>query len=231
MVPTEGNEGDNLEFTKTQQSYSYSRSNKGFLNPCSDTCRRHHSWPPDEHRQSSSAGTQTLTSAKGGNTWIAITIVEDSGAGKEPALTLQGRPVWLKHNNNNKKTYFGPRWPCIGILYTESSSPDTVTIHPFTWLGTAKLYHRAGWQYPGQHGNREEPSELVAVGSGLTAAIQAVESTSGDGEPITEIEPAPDSESKAVTLETELKTEDKGVAEMGGRQHQVHRVGTVVLED
>lgn len=80
------------------------------------------------------------------------------------------------------------------------------------------------------------PVELVAMESGLTSAIQAVESTSEDGQTIIEIDPAPDpeaedTEGKAVILETELRTEEKVVAEMEDHQHQVHNVEIVVLED
>lgn len=82
------------------------------------------------------------------------------------------------------------------------------------------------------------PVELVAMESGLTSAIQAVEGTSEDGQTIIEIDPAPDpeaeteeSEAKAVILETELRTEEKVVAEVEDHQHQVHNVEIVVLED
>lgn len=82
------------------------------------------------------------------------------------------------------------------------------------------------------------PVELVAMESGLTSAIQAVESTSEDGQTIIEIDPAPDPEAeaeesgaKAVILGTELRTEEKVVAEVDEHQHQVHNVEIVVLED
>lgn len=82
------------------------------------------------------------------------------------------------------------------------------------------------------------PVELVAMESGLTSTIQAVEGTSEDGQTIIEIDPAPDPEAeseepgaKAVILGTDLRTEEKLVAEVDEHQHQVHNVEIVVLED
>lgn len=82
------------------------------------------------------------------------------------------------------------------------------------------------------------PVELVAMESGLTSSIQAIEGTSEDGQTIIEIDPAPDPEAdpeesagKAVILGTELRTEEKVVAEVDEHQHQVHNVEIVVLED
>lgn len=82
------------------------------------------------------------------------------------------------------------------------------------------------------------PVELVAMESGLTSTIQAVEGTSEDGQPIIEIDPAPDPEveteesgAKAVILGAEIRTEEKVVAEVDEHQHQVHNVEIVVLED
>lgn len=82
------------------------------------------------------------------------------------------------------------------------------------------------------------PVELVAMESGITSTIQAVEGTSDDGQTIIEIDPAPDPEAdadepegKAVILETELRTEEKVVGDVEDHQHQVHNVEIVVLED
>ncbi|XP_020838981.1 glucocorticoid modulatory element-binding protein 1 isoform X2 [Phascolarctos cinereus] len=122
------------------------------------------------------------------------------------------------------------------VSSAKSSSPDSVTIHPSSSLA---LLSSAAMQDGGALGNMAtvvSPVELVAMESGLTSAIQAVESTSEDGQTIIEIDPAPDPEAeepegKALILETELRTEEKVVAEMEEHQHQVHNVEIVVLED
>ncbi|XP_068935163.1 glucocorticoid modulatory element-binding protein 1 isoform X2 [Petaurus breviceps papuanus] len=122
------------------------------------------------------------------------------------------------------------------VSSAKTSSPDAVTIHPSSSLA---LLSSAAMQDGGALGNMAtvvSPVELVAMESGLTSAIQAVESTSEDGQTIIEIDPAPDPEAeepegKALILETELRTEEKVVAEMEEHQHQVHNVEIVVLED
>ncbi|XP_044523882.1 glucocorticoid modulatory element-binding protein 1 isoform X1 [Gracilinanus agilis] len=122
------------------------------------------------------------------------------------------------------------------VSSAKTSSPDAVTIHPSSSLA---LLSSAAMQDGGALGNMAtvvSPVELVAMESGLTSAIQAVESTSEDGQTIIEIDPAPDPEAeepegKALILETELRTEEKVVAEIEEHQHQVHNVEIVVLED
>ncbi|XP_004642952.1 glucocorticoid modulatory element-binding protein 1 [Octodon degus] len=122
------------------------------------------------------------------------------------------------------------------VSSAKSSSPDTVTIHPSSSLALLSSTTMQDGSALGNMATMVSPVELVAMESGLTSAIQAVESTSEDGQTIIEIDPAPDpeaedTESKAVILETELRTEEKVVAEMEEHQHQVHNVEIVVLED
>ncbi|XP_074074019.1 glucocorticoid modulatory element-binding protein 1 isoform X2 [Macrotis lagotis] len=122
------------------------------------------------------------------------------------------------------------------VSSAKTSNPDAVTIHPSSSLA---LLSSAAMQDGGALGNMAtvvSPVELVAMESGLTSAIQAVESTSEEGQTIIEIDPAPDPETeepegKALILETELRTEEKVVAEIEEHQHQVHNVEIVVLED
>ncbi|XP_042544626.1 glucocorticoid modulatory element-binding protein 1 isoform X2 [Dipodomys spectabilis] len=122
------------------------------------------------------------------------------------------------------------------VSSAKSSSPDTVTIHPSSSLALLSSTTMQDGSTLGNMATMVSPVELVAMESGLTSAIQAVESTSEDGQTIIEIDPAPDpeaedTEGKAVILETELRTEEKVVAEMEEHQHQVHNVEIVVLED
>ncbi|XP_020951339.1 glucocorticoid modulatory element-binding protein 1 isoform X1 [Sus scrofa] len=122
------------------------------------------------------------------------------------------------------------------VSSAKSSSPDTVTIHPSSSLALLSSTAMQDGSTLGNMTTMVSPVELVAMESGLTSAIQAVESTSEDGQTIIEIDPAPDpeaedTEGKAVILETELRTEEKVVAEMEEHQHQVHNVEIVVLED
>ncbi|KAK2495453.1 hypothetical protein MC885_009642 [Smutsia gigantea] len=122
------------------------------------------------------------------------------------------------------------------VSSAKSSSPDTVTIHPSSSLALLSSTTMQDGSTLGNMTTMVSPVELVAMESGLTSAIQAVESTSEDGQTIIEIDPAPDpeaedTEGKAVILETELRTEEKVVAEMEEHQHQVHNVEIVVLED
>ncbi|XP_012606005.2 glucocorticoid modulatory element-binding protein 1 isoform X1 [Microcebus murinus] len=122
------------------------------------------------------------------------------------------------------------------VSSAKSSSPDTVTIHPSSSLALLSSTAMQDGSSLGNMTTMVSPVELVAMESGLTSAIQAVESTSEDGQTIIEIDPAPDpeaedTEGKAVILETELRTEEKVVAEMEEHQHQVHNVEIVVLED
>ncbi|XP_058051999.1 glucocorticoid modulatory element-binding protein 1 isoform X3 [Ahaetulla prasina] len=124
------------------------------------------------------------------------------------------------------------------VSSSKTSSSDTVTLHPSSSLA---LLSSAAMQDSGTLANVAtvvNPVELVAMESGLTSTIQAVEGTSEDGQTIIEIDPAPDpeadaeeSEGKAVILGTELRTEEKVVAEVDEHQHQVHNVEIVVLED
>ncbi|XP_025057739.1 glucocorticoid modulatory element-binding protein 1 isoform X2 [Alligator sinensis] len=124
------------------------------------------------------------------------------------------------------------------VSSSKTNSSDTVTLHPSSSLA---LLSSAAMQDSSAIANMAavvNPVELVAMESGLTSTIQAVEGTSEDGQTIIEIDPAPDpeaeteeSEAKAVILETELRTEEKVVAEVEDHQHQVHNVEIVVLED
>ncbi|KAF2988175.1 hypothetical protein EK904_014834 [Melospiza melodia maxima] len=124
------------------------------------------------------------------------------------------------------------------VSSSKTSSSDTVTLHPSSSLA---LLSSAAMQDTGALANvatMVNPVELVAMESGITSTIQAVEGTSDDGQTIIEIDPAPDpevdtdeSEGKAVILETELRTEEKVVGDVEDHQHQVHNVEIVVLED
>lgn len=124
------------------------------------------------------------------------------------------------------------------VSSSKTSSSDTVTLHPSSSLA---LLSSAAMQDGGALANVAavvNPVELVAMESGLTSTIQAVEGTSDDGQTIIEIDPAPDpeadadeSEGKAVILETELRTEEKVVGDVEDHQHHVHNVEIVVLED
>ncbi|XP_015687629.1 glucocorticoid modulatory element-binding protein 1 [Protobothrops mucrosquamatus] len=124
------------------------------------------------------------------------------------------------------------------VSSSKTSSSDTVTLHPSSSLA---LLSSAAMQDSGTLANvatMMNPVELVAMESGLTSSIQAIEGTSEDGQTIIEIDPAPDPEAdpeesagKAVILGTELRTEEKVVAEVDEHQHQVHNVEIVVLED
>ncbi|XP_050182151.1 glucocorticoid modulatory element-binding protein 1 isoform X1 [Myiozetetes cayanensis] len=111
---------------------------------------------------------------------------------------------------------------------SKSSSSDTVTLHPSSSLA---LLSSAAMQDSGALANVAavvNPVELVAMESGITSTIQAVEGTSDDGQTIIEIDPAPDPEAdadepegKAVILETELRTEEKVVGgDVEDHQHQ-----------
>ncbi|NXU94502.1 GMEB1 protein, partial [Xiphorhynchus elegans] len=121
---------------------------------------------------------------------------------------------------------------------SKTSPSDTVTLHPSSSLA---LLSSAAMQDSGALANVAavvNPVELVAMESGITSTIQAVEGTSEDGQTIIEIDPAPDPEAdadepegKAVILETELRTEEKVVGDVEDHQHQVHNVEIVVLED
>ncbi|XP_064897393.1 glucocorticoid modulatory element-binding protein 1 isoform X2 [Columba livia] len=124
------------------------------------------------------------------------------------------------------------------VSSSKTGSSDTVTLHPSSSLA---LLSSAAVQDSGALANVAtvvNPVELVAMESGLTSTIQAVEGTSDDGQTIIEIDPAPDpeaeteeTEGKAVILETELRTEEKVVGDVEEHQHQVHNVEIVVLED
>ncbi|XP_074790514.1 glucocorticoid modulatory element-binding protein 1 isoform X1 [Natator depressus] len=113
------------------------------------------------------------------------------------------------------------------VSSSKSSSSDTVTLHPsssLALLSSAAMQDSSGLANVAAVVN---PVELVAMESGLTSTIQAVEGTSEDGQTIIEIDPAPDpeaeaeeSEGKAVILETELRTEEKMVADVEDHQHQ-----------
>ncbi|XP_032565661.1 glucocorticoid modulatory element-binding protein 1 isoform X1 [Chiroxiphia lanceolata] len=111
---------------------------------------------------------------------------------------------------------------------SKTSSSDTVTLHPSSSLA---LLSSAAMQDSGALANVAavvNPVELVAMESGITSTIQAVEGTSDDGQTIIEIDPAPDPEAdadepegKAVILETELRTEEKVVGgDVEDHQHQ-----------
>lgn len=166
---------------------------------------------------------------------ITITPVGQSfSMGNIPVATLsQGSSPVTVHTLPSGPQLF--RYATV-VSSAKSNSPDTVTIHPSSSLA---LLSSATMQDGSPLGNMTtmvSPVELVAMESGLTSAIQAVESTSEDGQTIIEIDPAPDpeaddTEGKAVILETELRTEEKVVAEMEEHQHQVHNVEIVVLED
>ncbi|XP_003415490.1 glucocorticoid modulatory element-binding protein 1 isoform X1 [Loxodonta africana] len=166
---------------------------------------------------------------------ITITPVGQSfSMGNIPVATLsQGSSPLTVHTLPSGPQLF--RYATV-VSSTKSNSPDTMTIHPSSSLA---LLSSTAMQDGGTLGNMTtmvSPVELVAMESGLTSAIQAVESTSEDGQTIIEIDPAPDpeaedTEGKAVILETELRTEEKVVAEMEEHQHQVHNVEIVVLED
>ncbi|XP_077788138.1 glucocorticoid modulatory element-binding protein 1 isoform X2 [Podarcis muralis] len=124
------------------------------------------------------------------------------------------------------------------VSSSKTSSSDTVTLHPSSSLA---LLSSAAMQDSSTLANVAtvvNPVELVAMESGLTSTLQAVEGTSDEGQTIIEIDPAPDPEAeseesgaKAVILGTELRTEEKVVAEVDEHQHQVHNVEIVVLED
>ncbi|KAM9687295.1 glucocorticoid modulatory element-binding protein 1 isoform 2-T13 [Trichechus inunguis] len=166
---------------------------------------------------------------------ITITPVGQSfSMGNIPVATLsQGSSPVTVHTLPSGPPLF--RYATV-VSSAKSNSPDTMTIHPSSSLA---LLSSTAMQDGGTLGNMTtmvSPVELVAMESGLTSAIQAVESTSEDGQTIIEIDPAPDpeaedTEGKAVILETELRTEEKVVAEMEEHQHQVHNVEIVVLED
>ncbi|KAJ7304239.1 hypothetical protein JRQ81_011777 [Phrynocephalus forsythii] len=124
------------------------------------------------------------------------------------------------------------------VSSSKTNSSDTVTFHPSSSLA---LLSSAAMQDSGGLANVAtvvNPVELVTMESGLTSTIQAVEGTSEEGQTIIEIDPAPDPEAeteepgaKAVILGTEVRTEEKVVAEVDEHQHQVHNVEIVVLED
>ncbi|XP_042295785.1 glucocorticoid modulatory element-binding protein 1 isoform X2 [Sceloporus undulatus] len=124
------------------------------------------------------------------------------------------------------------------VSSSKTSCSNSVTLHPSSSLA---LLSSAAMQDSGALANvatMVNPVELVAMESGLTSTIQAMDGTSDDGQTIIEIDPAPDPEAdteepgaKAVILGTELRTEEKMVAEVDEHQHQVHNVEIVVLED
>uniref|UniRef100_H0WVA3 Glucocorticoid modulatory element binding protein 1 n=1 Tax=Otolemur garnettii TaxID=30611 RepID=H0WVA3_OTOGA len=166
---------------------------------------------------------------------ITITPVGQSfSMGNIPVATLsQGSSPVTVHTLPSGPQLF--RYATV-VSSTKSSSPDTVTIHPSSSLALLSSTAMQDGSTLGNMTTMMSPVELVAMESGLTSAIQAVESTSEDGQTIIEIDPAPDpeaedTEGKAVILETELRTEEKVVAEMEEHQHQVHNVEIVVLED
>ncbi|XP_066125985.1 glucocorticoid modulatory element-binding protein 1 isoform X1 [Saccopteryx bilineata] len=166
---------------------------------------------------------------------ITITPVGQSfSMGNIPVATLsQGSSPVTVHTLPSGPQLF--RYATV-VSSAKSSSPDTVTIHPSSSLALLSSTAMQDGSTLGNMTTMVSPVELVAMESGLTSAIQAVESTSEDGQTIIEIDPAPDpeaedSEGKAVILETELRTEEKVVAEMEEHQHQVHNVEIVVLED
>ncbi|KAM5269716.1 glucocorticoid modulatory element-binding protein 1 isoform 2-T19 [Hipposideros larvatus] len=166
---------------------------------------------------------------------ITITPVGQSfSMGNIPMATLsQGSSPVTVHTLPSGPQLF--RYATV-VSSAKSSSPDTVTIHPSSSLALLSSTAMQDGSTLGNMTTMVSPVELVAMESGLTSAIQAVESTSEDGQTIIEIDPAPDpeaedTEGKAVILETELRTEEKVVAEMEEHQHQVHNVEIVVLED
>ncbi|XP_041623831.1 glucocorticoid modulatory element-binding protein 1 isoform X2 [Vulpes lagopus] len=166
---------------------------------------------------------------------ITITPVGQSfSMGNIPVATLsQGSSPVTVHTLPSGPQLF--RYATV-VSSAKSSSPDTVTIHPSSSLALLSSTAMQDGSTLGNMTTMVSPVELVAMESGLTSAIQAVESTSEDGQTIIEIDPAPDpeaedTEGKAVILETELRTEEKVVAEMEDHQHQVHNVEIVVLED
>lgn len=166
---------------------------------------------------------------------ITITPVGQSfSMGNLPVATLsQGSSPVTVHTLPSGPQLF--RYATV-VSSAKSSSPDTVTIHPSSSLALLSSTAMQDGNTLGNMTTMVSPVELVAMESGLTSAIQAVESTSEDGQTIIEIDPAPDpeaedTEGKAVILETELRTEEKVVAEMEEHQHQVHNVEIVVLED
>ncbi|KAM7099707.1 glucocorticoid modulatory element-binding protein 1 isoform 2-T10 [Molossus nigricans] len=166
---------------------------------------------------------------------ITITPVGQSfSMGNIPVATLsQGSSPVTVHTLPSGPQLF--RYATV-VSSAKSSSPDTVTIHPSSSLALLSSTAMQDGSTLGNMTTMVSPMELVAMESGLTSAIQAVESTSEDGQTIIEIDPAPDpeaedTEGKAVILETELRTEEKVVAEMEEHQHQVHNVEIVVLED
>ncbi|XP_035164297.1 glucocorticoid modulatory element-binding protein 1 isoform X2 [Callithrix jacchus] len=166
---------------------------------------------------------------------ITITPVGQSfSMGNIPVATLsQGSSPVTVHTLPSGPQLF--RYATV-VSSAKSSSPDTVTIHPSSSLALLSSTAMQDGSTLGNMTTMVSPVELVAMESGLTSAIQAVESTSEDGQTIIEIDPAPDpeaedTEGKAVILETELRTEEKVVAEMEEHQHQVHNVEIVVLED
>nr|XP_003229642.2 PREDICTED: glucocorticoid modulatory element-binding protein 1 isoform X2 [Anolis carolinensis] len=122
------------------------------------------------------------------------------------------------------------------VSSSKTSSSETVTLHPSSSLA---LLSSTAMQDGGALANVAtvvNPVELVAMESGLTSTIQAIDGTSEDGQTIIEIDPAPDPEAeesgaKAMILGTEVRTEEKMVAEVDEHQHQVHNVEIVVLED
>lgn len=166
---------------------------------------------------------------------ITITPVGQSfSMGNIPVATLsQGSSPVTVHTLPSGPQLF--RYATV-VSSAKSSSPDTVTIHPSSSLALLSSTSMQDGSTLGNMATMVSPVELVAMESGLTSAIQAVESTSEDGQTIIEIDPAPDPEAddpegKAVILETELRTEEKVVADMEEHQHQVHNVEIVVLED
>ncbi|XP_040829984.1 glucocorticoid modulatory element-binding protein 1 isoform X1 [Ochotona curzoniae] len=166
---------------------------------------------------------------------ITITPVGQSfSMGNIPVATLsQGSSPVTVHTLPSGPQLF--RYATV-VSSAKSNSPDTVTIHPSSSLALLSSTTMQDGSPLGNMTTMVSPVELVAMESGLTSAIQAVESTSEDGQTIIEIDPAPDpeadgTEGKAVILETELRTEEKVVAEMEEHQHQVHNVEIVVLED
>lgn len=166
---------------------------------------------------------------------ITITPVGQSfSMGNLPVATLsQGSSPVTVHTLPSGPQLF--RYATV-VSSAKSSSPDTVTIHPSSSLALLSSTAMQDGNTLGNMTTMVSPVELVAMESGLTSAIQAVESTSEDGQTIIEIDPAPDpeaedTEGKAVILETELRTEEKVVAEMEDHQHQVHNVEIVVLDD
>lgn len=166
---------------------------------------------------------------------ITITPVGQSfSMGNIPVATLsQGSSPVTVHTLPSAPQLF--RYATV-VSSAKNSSPDTVTIHPSSSLALLSSTTMQDGSTLGNMATMVSPVELVAMESGLTSAIQAVESSSEDGQTIIEIDPAPDpeaedNEGKAVILETELRTEEKVVAEMEEHQHQVHNVEIVVLED